>query len=81
MLDLQEARDRRIDPIPDEVRDDMARASELVDRLAFEGRQVRFDTHRLTGRVVAGLCDGDGALIRQIGLSDVIDARIPDGAA
>ena len=81
VLDLQAARAARAEPIPSEVLDDMARASELVERLAFEGRHVKFDTHRLSGQIVAGLCDADGAIVKQLTLTDVVLGNIPDGAA
>ena len=81
VLDLQAARAARSEPIPPDVLDDMARASELVERLAFEGRHVRFDTHRLSGQIVAGLCDADGAVVKQLTLTDVVLGNIPDGAA
>ncbi|HYF24964.1 MAG TPA: hypothetical protein VD931_04425, partial [Baekduia sp.] len=81
VLDLEAARARRAEPLPDEVLADMACASELVERLAFEGRQVRFDTHRLDGRVVAGLCDEEGALVRRLSLDDVLHGTFPEGAA
>lgn len=81
VLDLQEARAARSEPIPQEVLDDMTRAAALVERLAFEGRHVRFDTHRLSGQVVAGLCDADGAVVKELSLTDIVLGHIPDGAA
>lgn len=81
VLDLQAARAARSEPIPPDVLEDMARASELVERLDFEGRHVRFDTHRLSGQIVAGLCDSDGAVVKQLTLTDVVLGHIPDGAA
>lgn len=81
VLDLQAARAARSEPIPQEVLDDMARAAELVERLSFQGRHVRFDTHRLSGQIVAGLCDSDGAIVKQLTLTDVVLGHIPDGAA
>lgn len=81
VLDLQAARAARSEPIPSEVLEDMARAAELVERLSFEGRQVKFDTHRLSGQIVAGLCDASGAVVKQLSLTDVVMGQIPDGAA
>ena len=75
VLDLAEARRRRMtgpDRIPDEVWDDITRAGELADDLAQRGQQVRFDTHRLTGRVVASLCDNDGNPLRPLRLYEVV---------
>lgn len=75
VYELAEARRRRLsgpDRIPDEVWDAMHRAHELADDLAARGQQVRFDTHRLSGRVVASLCDGQGSVLRPIGLHEVL---------
>ena len=82
VFDLAEARRRRMtraDRIPDEVWEDIDRAGELADDLAARGQQVRFDTHRLTGRVVASLCDTDGRLLRPVSLRDVLGTE-PDPA-
>jgi hypothetical protein len=82
VLDLAEARRRRMtgpDRIPDEVWEDIARAGQLADDLAARGQQVRFDTHRLTGRVVASLCDADGRIMRPVSLSEVLGNE-PDPA-
>src|ERR1044071_5160574 len=57
VLDLAAARKRRMtgpDRIPDEVWDDITRAAQLADDLSAHGHSVRFDTHRLTNRVVDG---------------------------
>ncbi|WP_205696186.1 hypothetical protein [Conexibacter sp. SYSU D00693] len=80
VLDLEAARARKVD-LPDEVVADMTRASELVDRLAFEGRQVQFSTHELSGKVVAGLVDSEGALIRRLDLRDVVHGSVPGDVA
>jgi hypothetical protein len=82
VFDLAEARRRRMtraDRIPEEVWDDIARAGQLADDLAARGQQVRFDTHRLTGRVVASLCDTDGRVLRPVSLRDVLGSE-PDPA-
>ena len=60
------------DRIPDEVWEDITRAGQLADDLAARGQQVRFDTHRLTGRVVASLCDNDGRVMRPVALGEVL---------
>ena len=74
VYELAEARRRRgegLDGIPSEVWDAIGRASELVEELAARGQQVRFDTHHLTGRVVATLCDTDGEVLRPVPLSEL----------
>jgi hypothetical protein len=82
VFDLADVRRRRMtgpDRIPDEVWDDINRASELADDLASRGQHVRFETHRLTGRVVATLCDQDGRSLRALSLRDVLGSE-PDPA-
>jgi hypothetical protein len=82
VFDLAEARRERMtraDRIPEEVWDDIARAGELADDLAARGQQVRFDTHRLTGRVVASLCDSEGRVLRPVSLRDLLGTE-PDPA-
>jgi hypothetical protein len=81
VFDLAEARRRRMtgpDRIPDDVWDAISRAGELADDLAARGQQVRFDTHRLTGRVVANLCDADGRVMRPVSLGEVLGHPDPD---
>jgi hypothetical protein len=82
VLDLAQARRRRMtgpDRIPDEVWEDISRAGQLADDLAARGQQVRFDTHRLTGRVVASLCDADGRIMRPVSLREILGTD-PDPA-
>lgn len=85
VFDLADVRRRRMtgpDRIPDEVWDDITRASELADDLAARGQQVRFETHRLTGRVVATLCDTDGRSLRPLALADILGSEPePDPAS
>ena len=72
---LEEARRRRAtgpDRIPEEVWDDMHRANELFEALDRHGQQVRFETHRLTGRVVASLVDTEGNVVRPMGLREAV---------
>jgi hypothetical protein len=76
VYELAEARRQRMTGpgrIPEAVWDDITRANELADDLAAAGRRVRFDTHHLSGRVVASLCDADGGLIRRMGLAEILD--------
>jgi hypothetical protein len=78
VFDMAAARRRRMtgpDRIPDEVWEDITRAGQLADDLASRGQHVRFDTHRLTGRVVASLCDNDGRLMRPVSLGEVLGSR------
>jgi hypothetical protein len=80
VFDLADARRRRMtgpDRIPEEVWDDISRAGQLADDLAERGQQVRFDTHRLTNRVVASLCDSDGRTLRPVSLGEILGAE-PD---
>jgi hypothetical protein len=87
VFDIAEARRRRMTGpgrIPDEVWDDITRAGQLADDLADRGQQVRFDTHRLTNRVVATLCDTDGRTLRPVGLGEIFGTEPdpdPDPAA
>jgi hypothetical protein len=84
VLDIADARRRRMtgpDRIPDEVWDDIARAAQLADDLAARGQQVRFDTHRLTDRVVASLCDSDGRRLRPVALDELFGTTEPDPTA
>jgi hypothetical protein len=82
VFDLAEARRRRMtgpDRIPDEVWDDITRAAQLADDLSARGQSVRFDTHRLTNRVVASLVDTDGRLLRPVALGEIFGTE-PDPA-
>jgi hypothetical protein len=81
VFDLADARRRRMtgpDRIPEEVWDDITRAGQLADDLAAKGQQVRFDTHRLTDRVVASLCDSDGRVLRPVRLDELFGPYEPD---
>jgi hypothetical protein len=82
VFDLAEARRRRMtgpDRIPDEVWDDITRAGQLADDLSERGQSVRFDTHRLTNRVVASLVDTDGRILRPVDLGEIFGTE-PDPA-
>jgi hypothetical protein len=82
VFDLAEARRRRMtgpDRIPDEVWDDITRAGQLADDLSERGQSVRFDTHRLTNRVVASLVDGEGRVLRPVDLGEIFGTE-PDPA-
>jgi hypothetical protein len=81
VVELEAVRAKRAeaaDPIPPEVRADMARAAELVDALAASGRRVAFDTHNLTGSLVASLVDEQGTTVRRLPLTDVVAGLRPD---
>ena len=77
---LEEARVRRQheippmigDNIPDDVWSEVDAAAQLFETLQAEGRQMMFDTDRLTGRVVASLLQEDGS-ITPVPLSDAVD--------
>jgi hypothetical protein len=80
VFDLADARRRRMtgpDRIPDEVWDDITRAAQLADDLSDRGQSVRFDTHRLTSRVVASLVDDDGRVLRPVALGELLGTE-PD---
>jgi hypothetical protein len=80
VIDIADARRRRMtgpDRIPEEVWEDITRAGELADDLARHGHQVRFDTHRLTNRVVASLCDSDGRALRPVSMGEIFGTE-PD---
>jgi hypothetical protein len=82
VFDLAEARRRRMtgpDRIPDEVWDDITRAGQLADDLSERGQHVRFDTHRLTNRVVASLVDDEGRVLRPVDLGEIFGNE-PDPA-
>jgi hypothetical protein len=81
VFDLAEARKRRMtgpDRIPDEVWDDITRAGQLADDLSERGQSVRFDTHRLTNRVVASLVDSEGRVLRPVALGEIFGRTEPD---
>jgi hypothetical protein len=82
VYELADHRRRRMtgpDRIPEEVWDDINRANELAQTLAERGERVRFETHHLTGRVVASLCDSDGNVVRGMGLAEIVGLE-PDPA-
>ena len=62
-------------PIPAEVWDQVDAAARLAENLTADGRQVRFDVHKLDGGVVASLVDDQGGLLRPLLLSDVVDVQ------
>ena len=59
-------------PIPDELWDEVDAASRTAAEIERSGHALRF-AHRLDGRIVAKLCDSDGAVVRPVSLSEVID--------
>jgi hypothetical protein len=67
--------------IPDHVWDEVEAASRLWQELRAQDREVRFDTHEVTGRVVASLCDLDGGVVRLLPLRENFgtDDRGPAG--
>lgn len=78
VFELAEARRTRPLPeaasesIPPEVWAEVDRAHRLADELAARGQEVRFETHHLSGRVVANLCDRDGGLVRPLALTELV---------
>jgi hypothetical protein len=72
VVDLASRRQAEIDTpeIPDHVWDEVEAASRLWHELRAQDREVRFDTHAVTGRVVASLCDLDGGVVRPLPLRE-----------
>jgi hypothetical protein len=83
VYELEEARVRREheippmvgDRIPDDVWDEVDAAARLFESLRADGRQMMFDTDRLTGKVVASLLEEDGS-ITPVALSDAVDPGV-----
>ncbi|MBJ7332287.1 MAG: hypothetical protein JHC95_20490 [Solirubrobacteraceae bacterium] len=75
------ARKAREAQIPSHVMDEVQAAARLYEDLQARDRHVRFDTHRLDGRVVADLCDTDGNVVRPISLREIVESNDPDTAA
>jgi hypothetical protein len=72
VVDLAARRQSEIDvpEIPDHVWDEVEAASQLWQELRGQDREVRFETHAVTGRVVASLCDLDGGVVRPLPLRE-----------
>jgi hypothetical protein len=83
VVDLASRRQAEIDTpeIPDHVWDEVEAASRLWHELRAQDREVRFDTHAVTGRIVASLCDLEGGVVRPLPLRETfgIDGPGPDG--
>jgi hypothetical protein len=75
------ARKAREAQIPTHVMDEVQAAARLYDDLAARDQRVRFDMHRLDGRVVADLVDTEGNVVRPISLTDIVESNDPDPAA
>jgi FlaG protein len=69
-----------VPPAPtDEVRDQVARASEIAQQMADRNRELHFSKDEQTGRMVIQVRDLDGNVIRTIPPSSVLD--VMSGAA
>ena len=70
VVDIASRREASVDvpEIPDQVWDEVEAASQLWHELRGRGREVRFDTDAVTGRVVVSLCDLDGRVVRPLPL-------------
>ena len=69
-----------VPPAPtDEVRDQVAKAAEIVSEMAERNRELHFTKDQETGRVVIQVRDLDGNVIRTIPPSRVLD--VMSGAA
>ena len=67
--------------IPDHVWDEVDAAAQLWHELRAQDREVRFDTHTVSGRVVASLCDVDGGVVRHLPLRETFGFDGPESAA
>ena len=83
VVDLASRRQAEIDTpeIPDHVWDEVEAASRLWHELRAQDREVRFDTHAVTGRVVASLCDLDGGVVRPLPLRETFGTDDDHGPA
>jgi hypothetical protein len=84
VYDLSVRRTENAKPaIPDEVWDEMDTASRTAEEMERSGHTMRFDVHRVDGKVVASLVDGSGSVVRPVSLSEVLDVGSvdPDDAA
>jgi len=83
IYDLTAKREAALRPdIPDELWDEVDAASRVATDIERSGHWLRFD-RRLDGRIIAKLCDTEGAVVRRMSLSEVIDmgSQDPDAAA
>ncbi len=68
---------RRADSIPDgpppQVMDAIALAAAVYERMAADGREVRFETDPNSGRLVISLRDARGAALAHLSACDVVD--------
>jgi hypothetical protein len=64
--------------IPDSIWDEVDAASRTADEMSRSGHALRFDVHRLDGRVIARLCDSSGEVVRPVSLSEVLDVGSVD---
>ena len=67
--------------IPDHVWDEVEAAAKLWHDLQAQDREVRFDTHAVSGHVVASLCDLDGGVVRHLPLRETFGFDGPESAA
>jgi len=84
VLSLDARRRARRDEIPPRVLEEVRAAARMVQELAAAGREVRFTTDELDGRIVAQLCDLDGNVLRPLSLVEALRHPIdlnPDSAA
>jgi hypothetical protein len=74
VYDLQAKRAQLARPtIPDDLWDEVDAASRTADEMSQTGHSMRFDVHRVDGRVIASLCDSSGSVVRPVSLSEVLD--------
>jgi hypothetical protein len=74
VYDLAAKRDQTSRPtIPDELWDEVDAASRTADAMSRSGHAMRFDVHRVDGRVVASLTDLTGSVVRPVSLSEILD--------
>jgi hypothetical protein len=64
--------------IPDELWDEVDAAARTADEMSRTGHAMRFDVHRVDGKVIASLVDGAGSVVRPVSLSEVLDVGSVD---
>jgi hypothetical protein len=73
VIDLLEWRaSHRPEPVPGDVLAECDAAGRVYDALLAQGHELRFDVPADGGRVRVSLCDTDGAVVRNVALSEIV---------